>query len=60
MSSKWGPGHEQHNAAADENFRETCQKLRAEADKYPDLIEQSLQGKQQVEHLFTIRWRITA
>jgi hypothetical protein len=45
---------------ADENFRETRQKLRDEAGKYLELIEQSLQGKQHTEHLFAIRWRITA
>ena len=53
---KW----EQRAEDADENFRETRQKLRAEADKYLDLIEQSLQGTQSTEHLFTIRWRIAA
>ena len=53
---KW----EQRAEDADENFRETRQKLRAEADKYLDLIEQSLQGTQNSEHLFTIRWRIAA
>jgi len=51
---KW----EQRADEADEDFRETRQKLRAEADKYLDLIEQSLQGTQSTEHLFTIRWRI--
>lgn len=34
--------------------------LREEADKYLDLIEQSLQGKQEIEDLFTIRWRVVA
>jgi hypothetical protein len=53
---KW----EQRADEADEDFRETRQKLRAEADKYLDLIEQSLQGTQTTEHLFTIRWRIAA
>ena len=53
---KW----EQRAEDADENFRETRLKLRAEADKYLDLIEQSLQGTQNTEHLFTIRWRINA
>lgn len=53
---KW----EQRAEDADENFRETRQKLRAEADKYLDLIEQSLQGTQSTEHLFMIRWRIDA
>ena len=53
---KW----EQRAEDADEDFRDTRQKLRAEADKYLDLIEQSLQGTQSTEHLFTIRWRIAA
>ena len=33
-------------------------KIRAEADKYLELIEQSLQGTQKTEHVFTVRWRI--
>ena len=52
---KW----EQRAEEADEDFRDTRKKLRAEADKYLELIEQSLQGTQETEHLFTIRWRIT-
>ncbi|MFT4470853.1 SNF2-related protein [Arthrobacter sulfonylureivorans] len=51
---------EQRAEEADEDFRETRKKLRAEADKYLDLIEQSLKGTQDAEHLFTIRWRIAA
>ncbi|MDF9751536.1 SNF2-related protein [Arthrobacter sp. ES3-54] len=51
---KW----EQRAEESDEDFRETRKKLRAEADKYLELIEQSLQGTQDTEHLFTIRWRI--
>ncbi len=51
---KW----EQRAEDADDGFRETRKTLRAEADKYLDLIEQSLQGTQSTEHLFTIRWRI--
>lgn len=53
---KW----EQRAEEADEDFRDARKDLRAEADKYLDLIEQSLQGTQQTEHLFTIRWRIAA
>ncbi|KGM14432.1 SNF2-related protein [Cellulomonas bogoriensis] len=49
---------EQRAEEADEDFRETRRKLRAEADTYLELIEQSLQGTQHTEHLFTIRWRI--
>ena len=51
---KW----EQRAEEADEDFRDARKKLRAEADKYLELIEQSLQGTQETEHLFTIRWRI--
>lgn len=51
---------EQRAEEADEEFRDTRKKLRAEADKYLALIEQSLQGRQQIDHLFTIRWRIVA
>ncbi|MFC5128114.1 hypothetical protein ACFPRL_34805 [Pseudoclavibacter helvolus] len=51
---KW----EQRSEEADEGFRDTRKNLRAEADKYLELIEQSLQGTQETEHLFTIRWRI--
>lgn len=51
---------EQRAEEADEDFRETRRKLRAEADKYLELIEQSLQGTRNTEHLFTVRWRITA
>jgi len=53
---KW----EQRAEEADEHFRETRKKLRAEADKYLELIEQSLHGTQETEPLFTIRWRISA
>jgi len=52
---KW----EQRAEEADEAFRDRRRQLRAEADKYLELIEQSLQGTQETEHLFTIRWRIT-
>lgn len=51
---KW----EQRAEEADEEFRGARKKLRAEADNYLELIEQSLQGTQDTEHLFTIRWRI--
>jgi hypothetical protein len=53
---KW----EQRAEDADEEFRDARKTLRAEADKFLDLIEQSLQGTQQTEHLFTIRWKIVA
>lgn len=51
---KW----EQRAEEADEDFRDMRKKLRAEADKYLELIEQSLKGTQDTEHLFSIRWRI--
>ena len=35
-------------------------KLREEADRYLELIEQALRGKREVEDLFTIHWRIVA
>lgn len=49
---------EQRVEDADEDFRETRRKLRAEADKYLDLIEQSLKGTRHTEQLFAIRWRV--
>lgn len=53
---KW----EQRAEEADEEFRDAKKKLREEADRFLELIEQSLKGTQDVEHLFAIRWRITA
>ncbi|MCT2175359.1 SNF2-related protein [Dietzia cinnamea] len=44
----------------DDRARSDRIKMREEADKYLDLIEQSLQGKQEIEDLFSIRWRVTA
>jgi ERCC4-related helicase len=52
---KW----EQRAEDADEEFREAKRQLRGEADRYLELIEQSLKGTREIEHLFTIRWRIT-
>lgn len=51
---------EQKAEDADEEFRELKTQLRQEADKYLELIEQSLQGTQHVERLFTIRWKVTS
>lgn len=51
---------EQRAEDADDDFRDLKKKLRDEADKYLELIEQSLKGTQTTEHLFTIRWRIVA
>lgn len=45
---------------ADDDFREARKKMQAEIDEKLDMIEQSLQGTQDTEHLFTIRWRIAA
>lgn len=55
-SRKW----EQRAEQADEDFRDARKELRKEADKMLDMIEQSLQGSQKIDHLFTIRWRIDA
>jgi ERCC4-related helicase len=46
--------------AEDDDARGVRRKLRDEADHFLELIEQSLKGSQQMEHLFTIRWKITA
>jgi ERCC4-related helicase len=53
---KW----EQKAEDADDTYRDGRKELREEADKYLELIEQSLKGTQTTEHLFTIRWRITS
>jgi hypothetical protein len=45
---------------AEDDFRAARRELRARTDEYLDLIEQSLQGTKQVEHLFDIRWHINA
>nr|WP_245533317.1 SNF2-related protein [Brevibacterium senegalense] len=45
---------------ADDGFRDARRKLQAEIDEKLDMIEQSLQGTQDSEHLFAIRWRILA
>ncbi len=52
---KWAQrADEEDDVARSERLR-----LRAEADKYLILIEESLKGTQEVEHLFTVRWRVT-
>lgn len=46
---------------ADEEYersRSERKDLREQADNYLQLIEESLKGTQDVQHLFTIRWRI--
>lgn len=45
---------------AHDEFREQRRKLEAEIDEKLNMIEQSLQGGQDTEHLFAIRWRIVA
>ena len=45
---------------ADDDFRDARRKLQAEIDEKLDMIEQSLHGTQDTEHLFAIRWRIVA
>jgi SNF2 family DNA or RNA helicase len=45
---------------ADDDFRDARRKLQAEIDEKLDMIEQSLKGTQNREHLFAIRWRIVA
>jgi len=45
---------------ADDDFRDARRKLQAEIDEKLDMIEQSLQGTKDCEHLFAIRWRIVA
>ncbi len=53
---KWAQrADEEDNIARSERLR-----LQAEADKYLILIEESLKGTQEVEHLFTVRWRVTS
>lgn len=49
---------EQKAEDADDEFRILKKQLREEADKYLELIEQSLKGTQHTEQLFTIQWRI--
>lgn len=43
---------------ADEEFRAAKKKMREEADKYLELIEQALKGTQKTELLFTVRWSV--
>lgn len=44
----------------DEEARMARKKMREEADHYLELIEQALKGTQEVQHLFTIRWKVVA
>lgn len=45
---------------AEDDYRLEKRKLRDEADDLLDLISQALAGTQHTEHLFSIRWRVTA
>lgn len=42
----------------DEEARAARKKMREEADRYLELIEQALKGRQTIEHLFSIRWKV--
>jgi ERCC4-related helicase len=42
----------------DEEARVARKKMREEADRYLELIEQALKGTQTIEHLFSIRWKV--
>lgn len=53
---RWSERAEQE----DEEARLARKKMREEADRYLELIEQALKGTQEVEHLFTIRWKVVA
>lgn len=44
----------------DESSRAARKKMRDEADHYLQLIEQALKGTQEVEHLFSVRWKVVA
>lgn len=51
---KW----EQRAEELDEEFRNAKKKLREESDRFLELIEDSLKGNQETEHLFAIRWSV--
>ena len=53
---KWAERAEEE----DEEARIARKKMREEADRYLELIEQALKGTQTIEHLFTIRWKVVA
>ena len=44
----------------DDKARTDRMAMRAEVDKYLKLIEESLKGTREIEHLFTIRWKVTS
>ena len=51
---KWSERAEEE----DEEARAARKKMREEADRYLELIEQALKGKQSIEHLFSVRWKV--
>jgi hypothetical protein len=51
---KWAERAEEE----DEEARAARKKMREEADRYLELIEQALKGTQAIEQLFTIRWKV--
>jgi len=51
---KWAERAEEE----DEEARVARKKMREEADRYLELIEQALKGTQATEHLFSIRWNV--
>lgn len=53
---KWAERAEEE----DEEARAARKKMREEADRYLELIEQALKGTQTIEQLFTIRWKVVA
>ena len=53
---KWAERAEEEDEAA----RVARKKMREEADHYLELIEQALKGTQATEHLFSIRWKVSA
>jgi ERCC4-related helicase len=53
---KWAERAEEE----DEEARLARKKMREEADRYLELIEQALKGRQSIDHLFSIRWKVVA
>ena len=51
---KWSERAEEE----DEEARVARKKMREEADRYLELIEQALKGTQTVQHLFSVRWKV--
>jgi len=53
---KWSARAEEE----DEEARAARKKMREEADRFLELIEQALKGTQTIEHLFSIRWKVVS